>query len=135
MSNRGGEAKSLWRRDDRSSLLAHLEEIRCDLQNAQRRIARLLHSRREDRMTIRHLTVLAVTDVLTELGNRRHFEKVLGAAFARSKVRGTPLSVVMVDVDRFKSFNDNFGHAAGDQVLCVVGRNSSRERLRPRDAR
>ena len=99
---------------------------------AQRRIARLLRARRADRKTIRHLTVQAVTDVLTELGNRRHFENVLGTAFARSKARGSPLSVVMVDVDRFKSFNDTFGHAAGDQVLCVVARQLARA-SRPRD--
>jgi diguanylate cyclase (GGDEF)-like protein len=132
MSNRGGEAKSLCRRDERSALVAHLEEVRSELKSAQRRIARLLRARGTDRTTIRHLTVLAVTDVLTELGNRRHFEKALGAAFDRSKVRGSPLSVVMVDVDRFKSFNDTFGHAAGDQVLCVVAQQLARA-SRPRD--
>ena len=132
MSNRGDEPKPLCRWEERSSLLAHLEEIRCELQNAQRRIARLLRARRADRKTIRHLTVQAVTDVLTELGNRRHFENALGTAFARSKARGSPLSVVMVDVDRFKSFNDTFGHAAGDQVLCVVAQQLARA-SRPRD--
>jgi diguanylate cyclase (GGDEF)-like protein len=132
MSNRGGEAEPICRRDEYSSLLANLEETRCELQRAQRRIARLLRARNADRTTIRHLTILAVTDVLTELGNRRHFEKVLGAAFARSQVRGAPLSVVMVDVDRFKSFNDTFGHAAGDQVLCVVAQQLARA-SRPRD--
>jgi diguanylate cyclase (GGDEF)-like protein len=91
-----------------------------------------LRARRTDRTTIRHLTALAVTDVLTELGNRRHFEKALGTAFARSNTRGSPLSVVMVDVDRFKSFNDTFGHAAGDQVLCVVAEQLERA-SRPRD--
>jgi diguanylate cyclase (GGDEF)-like protein len=132
MSNRDDEAEPLARRNERSSVLADVEEIRCELRAAKRRIARLLRARRTDRTTIRHLTTLAVTDVLTKLGNRRHFEKTLGAAFARSKVRGSPLSVVMVDVDRFKSFNDTFGHAAGDEVLCVVAQQLART-SRPRD--
>jgi diguanylate cyclase (GGDEF)-like protein len=132
MSTRGGEAKSLWRPNERSLLQAQMDEIRCELRAAQRRIARLLRGRKADRTTIRRLAALAVTDVLTELGNRRHFEKVLGAAFARSQARGSSLSVVMVDVDRFKSFNDSFGHSAGDQVLCVVAQQLSRA-SRPRD--
>jgi diguanylate cyclase (GGDEF)-like protein len=132
MSNRGDEAEPWCRRDERSSLRAQLEEVRLELRGAHRRIARLLRAQTTDRATIRYLTALAVTDVLTELGNRRHFEKVLEAAFARSKVRGSPLSVVMVDVDRFKVFNDTFGHAAGDQVLCVVAQQLTRA-SRPRD--
>lgn len=132
MTTRGGEAKPLWRPNDRSFLHARLEEIRCELRTAQRRIARLLRARKADRTTIRNLAALAVTDVLTELGNRRHFEKVLTAAFARSKARGRSLSVVMVDVDRFKLFNDTFGHSAGDEVLCVVAQQLSRA-SRPRD--
>src|SRR6478735_4619970 len=112
MSNRGDEPEPFCGWENRSSLFAHLEEVRCELQKAQRRIARLLSARRADRKTIRRLRVQAVTDVLTELGNRRHFENALGTAFARSRARGSALSVVMVDVDRFKSFNDSFGHSA-----------------------
>ena len=132
MWNREDEAKPVCRWAERSSLDFDLEEIRCELRAAHRRIARLVRARKKDRTTIRHLSALAVTDVLTELGNRRHFEKVLGAAFARSNVRGSSLSVVMVDVDWFKSFNDTFGHSAGDQVLCVVAQQLARC-SRPRD--
>ena len=64
---------------------------------------------------------MATTDVVTELVNRRRFDQVLGAEFGFAVVRDTPLSVIMVDVDCFKSYNDTFGHAAGDVVLCAVG--------------
>src|SRR5262245_30516689 len=101
MSNRGGEAEPVSCRDERLSQDTRLEQIRCELRTANRRIARLLRARKKDRMAIRRLSALALTDVLTDLGNRRHFEKRLSAAFARSKARGSSLSVVMVDVDRF----------------------------------
>jgi diguanylate cyclase (GGDEF)-like protein len=102
------------------SLRADLEDTRSELQAAHRRIAKLLSAQKIDRRKIRHLTALALTDVLTELGNRRRFEEVVKATFAISAIRGSPLSLVMADVDWFKSFNDTFGHAAGDEVLCVI---------------
>ena len=83
---------------------------------------RLLQAHDRSRRVIRDLTTMALTDVLTELGNRRRFEKVLGECFALSTRRGSPLSVIMVDVDEFKSYNDAFGHSAGDKVLCVIAR-------------
>jgi len=71
---------------------------------------------------ISRLKAMATTDVVTNLVNRRRFDKVLEANFAQSIIRDSPLSVIMVDVDWFKSYNDTFGHPAGDFVLCVVAR-------------
>ena len=62
----------------------------------------------------------AVTDGLTGLRNHRHFITVLEERFRAARVNGRCLSVVMLDVDHFKSFNDSFGHPAGDDVLCAV---------------
>ncbi len=56
-------------------------------------------------------------DSLTGLVNRHHFEELLTQEFARSQRSGTPFSVVMMDIDHFKSVNDHFGHPTGDQVL------------------
>lgn len=67
------------------------------------------------------LTAQAVTDELTGLPNRRSWHQHLDAALARSRRRGTPLSVVLLDLDRFKSINDEHGHAAGDDVLRTLG--------------
>ena len=59
-------------------------------------------------------------DSLTEIPNRRHLNDQLDILTNASRRHGTPLSVVMVDVDHFKAINDTLGHAAGDQVLRVI---------------
>ena len=64
----------------------------------------------------------AHTDGLTGLCNRRAFEETLAEEVAKSLEEGRPLSLVMIDVDEFKAFNDQFGHLAGDEALRRVGR-------------
>jgi diguanylate cyclase (GGDEF)-like protein len=110
-------------RPDESSLLySELEIVRDQLATAERRIARLEQARDRSRRAIRRLATMATTDVLTKLWNRRRFKAVLREFFALSIRYGSPLSVVMVDVDVFKSYNDAFGHPAGDEVLCIIAR-------------
>jgi diguanylate cyclase (GGDEF)-like protein len=65
----------------------------------------------------RALEALARYDGLTGLANRRAFEAAIEAECARARRSHAPLSVVYLDIDRFKAVNDRFGHAAGDQVL------------------
>jgi diguanylate cyclase len=60
------------------------------------------------------------TDPLTELGNRKHFDDTMNEAIRASGARGEPLSLLMLDIDHFKSFNDAHGHLTGDQVLRLV---------------
>jgi diguanylate cyclase (GGDEF)-like protein len=66
------------------------------------------------------LTLLAATDALTGLANRRHLLGELERELRRATRSGHPLSVLMVDLDRFKSVNDRYGHAVGDAVLVAV---------------
>ncbi len=61
--------------------------------------------------------LLAITDPLTGLLNRRYLEERFAQEIERSKRYQFPLSFVMMDIDSFKSFNDTFGHQAGDEVL------------------
>ncbi|MDX8121557.1 diguanylate cyclase [Janthinobacterium sp. GMG2] len=68
----------------------------------------------------RKLATLSITDGLTGLANRRHFDDVLRAECARATRVGQPLAVVMLDVDYFKRFNDRHGHQAGDACLIRV---------------
>lgn len=70
----------------------------------------------------RRLESLAITDPLTGLFNRRHFEHVLGLEVRRAKRMGTSLSLLMIDVDHFKMYNDTHGHPAGDEVLRTLAR-------------
>ncbi len=60
---------------------------------------------------------LAVTDALTGLHNRRYMETHLAALAEQAGATGRPLSLVLVDIDNFKSINDTYGHEAGDRVL------------------
>ena len=64
---------------------------------------------------------LSVRDELTGVNNRRAFNIALGREMARALRYNAPLSLVMLDVDSFKSYNDSFGHQAGDRVLQMVG--------------
>jgi diguanylate cyclase (GGDEF)-like protein len=64
---------------------------------------------------------LAATDALTGIANRRTFEKTLGAEVSRASRSRSDVTLIMLDIDRFKSLNDEFGHQAGDEVLARVG--------------
>ncbi len=66
------------------------------------------------------LEALATHDALTGAKNRRAFSEKFDEEWSRARRYGTPLSVVMLDVDKFKQFNDTFGHPAGDEVLKRV---------------
>ena len=70
----------------------------------------------------RQLEALATLDGLTGIKNHRAFQEKLEEEAARSVRYGTPLSLVMLDVDHFKQYNDAFGHPAGDEVLKEVAR-------------
>ena len=66
------------------------------------------------------LESLAMIDELTHIPNRRRFNDVLDAEWRRSCRNGTPLSLLMVDIDFFKAYNDHYGHGMGDTCLAQV---------------
>ena len=66
------------------------------------------------------LRQMARVDALTGLANRRHFDETLGSEWRRCTRSGNPLSLVMIDLDHFKLFNDYYGHQAGDSCLQQV---------------
>jgi diguanylate cyclase (GGDEF)-like protein len=79
--------------------------VRCHLQLARQR---------------RMLETLANIDGLTEIANRRHFDHCYATEWARAVRHGQPLSVAILDIDFFKDYNDQAGHAMGDRVLQGV---------------
>lgn len=66
------------------------------------------------------LDQLSKTDALTGLNNRRAFDEVLERGIADWKANNAPLALMMLDIDYFKDFNDEFGHRIGDQALTTV---------------
>ena len=63
----------------------------------------------------------SLTDPLTGLGNRKYFDRSIDMAVQNALATSEPLSLLMFDIDHFKSFNDSYGHLTGDQVLRLVG--------------
>ena len=62
----------------------------------------------------------ALLDGLTNIPNRRRFDQSLSSEWKRALRSGTPLSLILLDIDHFKSYNDNYGHGVGDICLCNV---------------
>jgi len=74
---------------------------------------------REDKEYYR---LLSITDGLTEVYNRRHFEELLAREIALAKRYRYDLSLLMIDLDHFKEYNDTYGHLAGDRALRQIAR-------------
>lgn len=67
------------------------------------------------------LAELSATDGLTGIANRRRFDEALAQEWLRATRAGTPLSLLLIDIDHFKAYNDHYGHLAGDECLrCVA---------------
>jgi two-component system cell cycle response regulator len=75
---------------------------------------------------------MAVTDGLTNLANRKQLDSILADEISRARRYGRSLSVLMLDIDHFKSINDTYGHLAGDCVLSGLA-SMLQKRLRPND--
>ena len=81
---------------------------------------------------LRQFKRTATTDALTGLRNRHAMEETFPREIKRCESNGSPVSLIMIDVDQFKPFNDKFGHVAGDRALAAVGHVLSNH-FRPRD--
>ena len=80
-----------------------------------------------------HLSAMASKDGLSGLANRRAFDEFLAREWERGRREEQPLSILFMDVDFFKRYNDTYGHAAGDECLKLVARAMRQALLRPGD--
>ena len=107
---------------------AELQGTRDDLENRVRERTRALEARNEELSRLRvaletanqRLKRLVAIDPLTGIANRRHFDRVLDREVRRARREQQPMSLIFLDLDQFKRFNDTFGHADGDGVLRRV---------------
>jgi len=74
----------------------------------------------------------SLTDPLTGLGNRKYFDRMIETTVQTGLATKQPLSLLMFDIDHFKSFNDSYGHLTGDQVLRLVGM-TLKQAIKPQD--
>lgn len=121
------EPEMLWRLVDESAAFSH-NLLR--LLSFRVRAANALVRRRQKLGDF--YRQLSQNDALTGLFNRAWLSDMLGKLVARARQDGRPLSVVMIDLDHFKRFNDTHGHLAGDTALCIAA-NTIRAALRPTD--
>ena len=107
---------------------AELQGIRGDLESRVRERTQALEVRNEELSRLRlaletanqRLKRLVAIDGLTGIANRRHFDRVLDRELRRARRDRQPLSLIFLDLDGFKGFNDSYGHAQGDEVLRRV---------------
>jgi diguanylate cyclase len=103
------------------AIVSLLIEANEKMQSETNDLSKSLEQSRLQVATLRsHLLVaqhIGMRDSLTSLANRRSFDINLAKEIAESRVRGTPMCLIMGDLDHFKKINDNFGHPFGDQVL------------------
>lgn len=109
-----------------------LRDCQDQLDAAQQRISRLESEGNHLQQINLRLADLSETDELTGLKNRRRFHDSLANAYAVAQAEGRSLSLLMLDVDHFKSLNDRLGHRAGDEVLRTLA-TILRDHVRPYD--
>ncbi|MCP5161302.1 MAG: diguanylate cyclase [Hahellaceae bacterium] len=103
------------------------------LQSMVRAMGRIAAMRDDLVKANKELERMAHVDILTDLTNRRGFMAAYMREWARSNRDGTPLSIVLIDIDYFKGYNDNYGHLEGDACLRRVARALANAVMRPAD--
>jgi diguanylate cyclase (GGDEF)-like protein len=119
--------------DERRTRDGGVAGVRSDVTELVRREQALTALNRHLDEANSQLSRLSEADALTGLANRRHFDRRLGEECARAARHGTPLALLMMDVDHFKRYNDRHGHPAGDACLQQVAEVLRRSARRPAD--
>ncbi len=98
----------------------HSRSMELELQLSRRECDQLIRAQHRATEANEKLERESATDGLTGITNRRRFDEILGIEWLRAARSGAGLSLLMVDIDHFKRFNDHYGHVAGDECLRRV---------------
>ncbi|HEY0845582.1 MAG TPA: diguanylate cyclase [Noviherbaspirillum sp.] len=103
-------------------VISLIANFRMDQDQRRAYLARMREQERNTELShaVELLEKLSSEDGLTQVANRREFERRLAIEWSRARRDGLPLAVIMVDIDCFKNFNDHYGHPAGDACLQQV---------------
>ncbi len=116
-----------------ASLILYRKRIEKYQEEREKLIGDLKTALDERDMLIKKLEYVSITDALTGLSNRKHFNDYMNAEWKRAMRNGAPISLVMVDIDFFKKYNDFYGHVAGDTCLSAVAGELKKNLRRPGD--
>jgi diguanylate cyclase len=105
-----------------AGLLAETQRVAARNEQLESRLSRSSGEIEELRQNLAAVRHEALTDALTGINNRKSFELSLRNAAREAVENGEPLSLLFIDIDHFKRFNDTYGHQLGDQVLRLVAR-------------
>lgn len=105
-----------------SNLVQDTREMQVQTRTLEDRLSKSTQEIEDLRRNVDALRVAAETDSLTGLANRKSFDQQLVSMAAASRTANSPLSLLLVDIDHFKTFNDTWGHQVGDQVLRLMAR-------------
>lgn len=102
------------------SLVQTAKEMEVSNQKLEERLNASKQEINELQVNLEVVRTESLTDPLTQLANRKYFDTSLERSIADAHAKNEPLSLMMTDIDHFKTFNDSFGHLTGDQVLRLV---------------
>lgn len=115
-----------------SFLLARNYDMQSEANDLKRRLTQSQKQVQELRTQLSAAIDLSMRDPLTNLGNRRRFDMTMRREIAQARLEGSPLSLVICDLDNFKRINDSFGHQVGDRILQLFA-NTLGKNIRGRD--
>lgn len=106
--------------DDERRILADLAGMAVDEMDLHRNLRDLRRAHTDLRVANKRLEILAASDALTGLANRRAFDAAMALELGRAGRAGSPFSLLLVDADHFKKYNDHYGHQSGDACLKAI---------------
>jgi len=119
--------------DDLKHTTTSIDKLKYETDQRKKREQKLLETTRKLNRANQKLRSLSYVDDLTEIANRRYFDEFLEKEWKRAGRHSKPLSLIMIDIDFFKNYNDTYGHQKGDRCLTRVAKALSSTLKRPGD--